>query len=58
MEALCDRHIARLIKVSMNKNPADLNSKLLSVVHFEYPMNKAMVHKELLALKAAASMKP
>ena len=55
---LHDEHIVKLIKVDTNKNLADLNSKLLNVVRFEYLMNKIMVRKELLTLKAAASVKP
>ena len=58
MEALCDEHIVKLIKVNMNDNLADLNSKLLNVVCFEYLVNKIMVRKELLTLKAVASVKP
>ena len=42
----------------MHGNLADLNSKLRNVVRFEYLMNKIMVRKELLTLKAAASLKP
>ena len=42
----------------MTTSPTDLNSKLLNIVHFEYLMNKTMVHKELPTLKAAAPLKP
>ena len=58
MEALCDEHIVKLIKVNTNDNLTNLNSKLLNNVHFEYLMNKIMVRKELLTPKAAASVKP
>ena len=58
MEALHNECIIKLIKVNTTENLADLNSKLLNVVHFKYLMNKIMVHKELPTLKAAASMNP
>ena len=59
MEALCDECIVKLINVDTNDDLADLNSKLLNVVHFEYLMNKIMVRKELpTSSKAAASLKP
>ena len=57
MEAPCDGHIVKLTKADMNGNLTDLNSKLLSIVCFEYLMNKTMVHKELLTPNAAASVK-
>ena len=59
MEALCDERIVKLTNVDMNENLADLNSRLLNVVHFEYLVNKIMVRKESpTKLKAAASIKP
>ena len=59
VEALHDERIVKLIKVDTSDNLADLNSKLLNVVRFEYLVNKAMVRKELPApSKAAASLKP
>ena len=58
VEALCDEHIPKLIKVDTNENLADLNSKLPNVARSEYLVNKTMVRKELLTPKAAASMKP
>ena len=58
VEALRDEHIVKLIKVDTNENLADLNSKLLNVVRFEYLVNKIMVRKELPTPKAAASMNP
>ena len=58
MEALCDEHIVKLIKVDTTENLADLNSKLLNDVRFEYLVNKIIVRKELPTPKAAASVKP
>ena len=58
MEALRDEHIVKLIKVDTNDNLANLNSKLLNVVRFEYLVNKTMVLKDLPTPKAAASVKP
>ena len=58
VEPLRDEHIVTLIKVGTSDNLADLNSKLLNAVRFEYLMNKIMVRKELLTPKAAASMRP
>ena len=58
VEALCDGHIVKLIKVDTNDNLADLNSKLLNVVCFSYLVNKIMVRKELPTSKAVASVKP
>ena len=58
VEALRDEHIVKLIKVDTTENLADLNSKLLNVVRFEYLVNKIMVRKELPTPKAAASMNP
>ena len=47
MEALRDECIVKLIKVDTAEDLADLNSKLLNVVRFEYLVNKIMVRKEL-----------
>jgi len=58
VEALRDERIVKLIKVDTTENLADLNSKLLNVVRFEYLVNKIMVRKELPTPKAAASMNP
>ena len=58
MEALRNEHIAKLIKVDMYENLANLNSQLLNILRFKYLVNKIMVREELLTLKAAASMKP
>ena len=59
MGALPDERIVKLIKVDTNENLADLNSKLLNIVRFENPVNKAMVRKEVLTQsKAAASVEP
>ena len=58
VEALRDERIVKLIKVDTTGNLADLNSKLLNVVRFEYLVNKIMVCKELPTPKAAASMNP
>ena len=58
VEALCDGHIVKLIKVDTNDNLADLNSKLLNVVCFSYLVDKIMVRKELPTSKAVASVKP
>ena len=59
MEALPDERIVKLIKVDTNENLADLNSKLLNIVRFENPVNKAMVRREVLTQsKAAASVEP
>ena len=55
---ITDEHIVKLIKVDTTENLADLNSKLLNVVRFEYLVNKIMVRKELPTPKAAASMNP
>ena len=59
VKALRDECIVKLIKIGTHGNLADLNSKLLNVVRFEYLMNRAMVRKELpTKSKAAASAKP
>ena len=58
VEALRDERIVKLIKVDTTENLADLNSKLLNVVRFEYLVNKIMVRKELPTPKAVASMNP
>ena len=59
MEVLRDENIVKLIKVGTHVNLADLNSKLLNAVRFEYLMHKIMVRKVLLMqLKTAASSKP
>ena len=59
VEALPDERIVKLIKVDTSENLADLNSKLLNVVCFEYLVNKVMVRKELpTKSKAVASVKP
>ena len=49
----------KLIKVDTHDNLADLNSKLLNTVRFEYLVDKTMVRKALPTQpKAAASSKP
>ena len=53
-----DGHIVKLIKVDTNENLADLNSKLPSVIRFEYLVNRTIVCKELPTPKTAASMNP
>ena len=59
VEALRDENIVKLIKVDRHDNLADLNSKLLNSVRFEYLVDKIMVRKALPTQpKAAASSKP
>ena len=59
VEALRDENIVKLIKVDTHDNLADLNSKLLNSVRFEYLVDKIMVRKALPTQpKAAASSKP
>ena len=59
VEALRDENIVKLIKVDTHGNLADLNSKLLNAVRFEYLVDKIMVRKALPTQpKAAALSKP